>query len=87
MQLFSELTKRPRPSRAVIAFCARALGTITSSPYTCIWVGSNSFFPSHSVVTATAWTILQIVNAMIGKHKADPMGANFWRSNIEPSGN
>jgi hypothetical protein len=52
---------------------------MTSSPYTKI--------PSRvSASGAPADRIAQIVNAKIGKHKADPIGANFLSGNFCPSG-
>jgi hypothetical protein len=63
-----------------IALAAKAVGTITSSPYTRI-------LSRVSASGALAVRIAQIVSAMIGKHNADPMGANFLSVNFSPLGN
>jgi hypothetical protein len=64
----------------VIALSAKAVGTMTSSPYTKIL--SRVFLSG-----AAADNKAQIVNAITGKQSADPIGANFLSANLSPLGN
>jgi hypothetical protein len=64
----------------LIALSANAVGTITSSPYTRI-------LSRVSASGALAVSNAQIVSAIMGKHNADPIGANFLRISFSPLGN
>jgi len=63
-----------------IALSAKAVGTMTSSPYTKILSRVSS---SGALAVKSA----QIVSAIMGKHNADPIGANFLRIIFSPLGN